>query len=149
MLQLIIFRRNRWTGTDSVNQLGHFLSHTQKRLIFTHSPLTNFQTFFCIVLFDLFHSQNTGPKTLHNPLQTFKIFGPSAFGYWFQSAHDVPTRLKMSAGGFQILWIFFNKNVSILIKITRNHLQASQKWIWTKKLSDERLKVYKSILQKI
>ena len=48
-------------------------------------------------------SKNTGSKTLHTPLHTFPIFGPPTFGFWFQSAHEVTTRLKMSAGGFQVL----------------------------------------------
>ena len=80
--------------------ISYFLTQTQKRSILTHLPLINFQTVFCLELFDFFHSKNTGSKTLHTPLNTFPIFGHPTFGFWFQSAHEVTIRLIMSAGGF-------------------------------------------------
>ena len=56
--------------------------------------------FFASYSLIFFHSKNLGPDTLHTPLHTFPNFGPPTFGFWFQSAHEIPTRLKMSAGGF-------------------------------------------------
>ena len=61
---------------------------------FNCDPPTLNQFLFCI------NSNNTDPKTLHTPLHTFPNFGPPTFRFWFQSAHEIPTRLKMSAGVF-------------------------------------------------
>ena len=54
---------------------------------FNFDPLSLFQQFFklffCIVLFDFFHSKNTGPKTLHIPFTLFQFLVPllSDFGF--------------------------------------------------------------------
>ena len=69
---------------------------------FNFYPLTlnQFSNGFLHRTLCFFHSTNPGPKTLHTALHTFSIFGPPTFGFWFQSAHEIPTRLKISVGGF-------------------------------------------------
>ena len=50
---------------------------------------------------------NRGPETLHTPLHTFSIFGPSTFGFCSQSAREVSKSLKIGEKGLQVRWMGF------------------------------------------
>ena len=79
-----------------------------KCFIFIYLPSTNFQTFFFASYFLIFSIPKIRVQKPDAPLQTFPNFGPPTFGFWFQSAHEIPTRLKMSGGWFKsTLNVFF------------------------------------------
>ena len=71
------------------------------RNILTHSPETNFKRFFASYS-SIFPFLKCGSQNPTHLLHTFSIFGPPTFRCWFKSVHEVPIRLKISAGDFPV-----------------------------------------------
>ena len=103
--------------------LGQFFkSHLKK---YNCDPLFNwpiFKRYFASSLFCILKTVSQDPI---NPIALFHFLIPPRFGFLSRSAHDVPTRLKISLGRFPAMLNVFgsqkcvlkkSKNVSILSK---------------------------------